>query len=406
MLKESIPIKEAKEIILNNTKSLGSEVVSITESLGRYVYIDIASTVNIPPTDNSAMDGFAVISDDILYATKEHPVTLKVIDEIYAGKNYNERLMPGTCVRIFTGAKIPDGADAVVRQEDVIFDKQKAIFTSPVTKGTDIREAGEDVKKGQIILSAGDRISSAAIGMLAALNIKEIEVFKKPKVFVLATGNELLELGSNLSDGKIVNSNSYALSALIAECGAEPINGGISDDNESSIINAFRSIGDADIVITTGGVSVGEYDLVKDVFAKLGVKWLFWKVKIRPGHPVAFGILDDKLFFGLPGNPVSSMVTFDQFVRIAILKMMGAKETERLRFYAISKSDIRKKPDRTHFLRARLFAEDGLLYAEALKNQSSAAISSMLSANSYIILEENRTRINKGDKVLVELFKI
>lgn len=406
MLKESIPIKEAKEIILSNTKSLDSEIILTQESLGRHFFSDIISPTNVPPADNSAMDGFAVSSIDLSKATKDNPVDLKIIDEIYAGKIHNIKLSSGTCVRIFTGGRIPDGADAVVRQEDVVYDKFKATFTSPVIKGADIRERGDDVKEGQIIFNAGDKITPASIGLLSALNINKVKVFRKPKVFVLATGNELLELGAKLPEGKIINSNSYALSAMICECGAIPIYGGISDDTESSITKAFEKIGDADIVITTGGVSVGEYDLIKDVFSKLGVNWLFWKVKIRPGHPVAFGILDNKLFFGLPGNPVSSMITFDQFVRKAILKMMGATQTERLKFYATSTVDIKKKPDRTHFLRASLFSQNGELFVELIKNQSSGAISSMSNANCYIILEENRTKINKGEKVLVELFKI
>lgn len=406
MLKTSISIKEAKEIILSNVKELSSENILTTESLGRYVSEDVVSSLDIPQSDNSAMDGFAVNSDDIVNASKDNPVTLKIVDEIYAGKHSELNIPKGCCVRIFTGAKIPAGADAVVRQEDVEFDNNTATFFSSVEKGTDIREAGDDVKKGQVVLQKGSRITPAAIGMLAALNKKNINVFKKPKVFILATGNELIELGEQLADNKIVNSNSYALSAMITETGAIPVYGGIAKDDEVAIMSIFDKAQEADIVITTGGVSVGEYDLVKDTFAKCGVDWLFWKVKIRPGHPVAFGMYKSKLFFGLPGNPVSAMVTFDQFIRPAILKMMGAKTTERIRFFATSTDDIKKKPDRTHLLRARLFSLDGELFVEVMKNQSSAAISTMLDANCYIILEENRTKIKKGDKVLVEVFKI
>jgi len=406
MLKTYIPITEAKEIILSNVKELPAESIATTESYGRYVSEDIVSPFNLPASDNSAMDGFAVSSNELLGASKDSPITLKIIDEIYAGKRSELTVTKGTCVRIFTGAKMPKGADAVVRQEDVKYDNNNATFFSPVEKGTDIREAGDDVKKGQIILTKGTKITPAAIGLLAALNIHSVKVFKRPKVYILATGNELIELGKQLSPNKIVNSNSYALSTMVMENGGVPIYGGIATDSEETIMAHFEKAKEADIVITTGGVSVGEYDLVKDSFAKKGVEWLFWKVKIRPGQPVAFGRYNSTLFFGLPGNPVSAMVTFDQFVRPAILKMMGNEKAERMRFFAISTDDIKKKQDRTHFLRARLFSSEGELYVEVKKNQSSAAISTMLDANCYIILEENKTKIKKGDKVLVEVFKI
>lgn len=406
MIKLSITIQEAEDIILNNIKETSVEEISTIESLNRHIAEDISSPISLPNYDNSAMDGFAVNSVDILNASKDSPVTLKIVEEISAGKFSTKKVTKGCCARIFTGAKIPEGADSVVRQEDVYFNDKEATFFAPVEKGSDVRKAGEDVNKGQIILRKGGKITPAAIGLLSALNIKQVKVYKKPIVSIIATGNELVELGCEMSVGKIVNSNSYALSAMVCECGAIPIYCGIAKDNETSIMSAFEKAQDADIVITTGGVSVGEYDLVKDIFAKKGVNWLFWKVKIRPGHPVAFGIMNNRLFFALPGNPVSSMITFDQFVRIAILRMMGAKEVKRMRFLATAMDDIKKKPDRTHFLRAKLIPSDGELYVDIMKNQSSAAISTMLDSNCYVILDEKRTRIKKGEKVLVEVFKI
>ncbi len=406
MLKESVRLEEAKQIILNNTRELGTEVVFTPEAAGRHVASDITAPFSLPSADNSAMDGFALFSEDIKEASKDNPITLRVIDEIYAGKMCDTKLTRGCCVRIFTGAKIPPGADTVVRQEDVIREGEYVTFFAPQESGVDIRKAGDDVKKGQRILKKGDIITPPAIGLLTALNIAKVTVFRKPKVFIVATGNELLELGSQLVENKIINSNSYALFNMCLECGATPVYGGITNDDENMIMSLFEKAKNADIVVTTGGVSVGEYDLVKDAFAKKGVEWLFWKVKIRPGHPVAFGIFENRLFFGLPGNPVSSMITFDQFVRPAILAMMGAIKTERLRFYATSEDDIKKKPDRTHFLRAIVYSKDGELSVKVMKNQSSAAISTMLDANCYIILEEGRTKINKGEKVLVEVFKL
>lgn len=405
MLKETVSIKEAKKIISEAVTTLPFEEIDTVDSLGRHVFETIKSPLTLPSYDTSAMDGFAVISSDLKSATKENPIILSIVDEVYAGKYTDSILESGNCVRIFTGANIPKGADAVVRQEDVEYENGKAVFKMPVERGTDIRTAGDDVMRGQVILKQGDLISSSAIGLLTALNISKIKVFLKPKIYILATGNELVDIGSLVPTGKIINSNSYSLASMTKECNAIPIYGGIANDNEETISMHFENAIKNDIVITTGGVSVGKYDLVKDAFEKKGVKWLFWKVKIRPGHPIAFGIFEKTLFFGLPGNPVSSMVTFDQFVRPAILKMMGVENTERMRFYASSTVDIKKKPDRTHFLRAKLSSVNGELFVEPIKNQSSAAISTMIEANCYIILEEGKTKIEKGEKVLVELFK-
>lgn len=405
MPKESIPIEKAKEIILSRVRLNPPEEVYFSDSLGRHPYEDIVSPYSLPFRNNSAMDGFAVKSADLAAASEENPVKLPVVEELYAGKIPEKIVLSGTCARIFTGAAIPEGADAVVRQEDVNLIANAAIFKTPVEARTDIREKGEDIKEGQVFLKKGERICSAAIGMLAALRIKRIKVFRKPKVYLIATGNELADVESLFDENKIVNSNTHSLSAMLKELCAEPYCGGIVGDTKEAIRQSFQNIADCDMVITTGGISVGEYDLVKETFAELGVNWLFWKVKMRPGHPAAFGVMRDKLFFGLPGNPVSSMVTFDQFVRPAILKMSGVEDTARMRFFAAAVSDIKKKPGRTHFIRGVLSAKDGELFADAAKNQSSAAISAMISANCYIILEGEKTRIQKGEKVLVEVFK-
>lgn len=405
MLIEQISVKEAKDIILSETYETEEEEVLFTQALGRYSSRNIKSPFCIPQFDNSAMDGYTVRSEDLANASQQNPVKLKIIDEIWAGKIPKITLSGNTCVKIFTGAMVPEGANAVVRKEDVETDGEWAIFKSPVEIGFDIRMKGEEIKEGDVIIKRGYKFTPPAIGLIASLMIDKVKVFKKPKVLIIATGSELIDINDPVSFGKIVNSNSYALMSMANEYGAEPIYGGIVEDNDEALVRCFNNIEDVDIVITTGGVSVGEYDLVKDVFSSLGVEWLFWKIRMRPGHPVAFGKYNKKLFFALPGNPVSSMVTFDQFVLPAIKKMMGVERYERKRLYAIVTDDIKKKADRTHFLRGRFYSKDSELYVDVFPNQSSSAISSMINSNCYVILEEGNTRIKRGEKALIELFE-
>lgn len=404
MLKESVILYEAVDIVLNNTPLKSKEEISITESLGRFLAEDIFSPYPLPLNDNSAMDGFALISSDIKDATLDNMIKLKIVDVVTAGKRPLIELKNGECVRIFTGGIIPKGADAVVRQEDVLIDGEYAFFKSSVEPGSDIRRRGSDLCEGQKILSLGDRITPGVIGLCSALRIKSVRVFQKPTIYIIATGSELVDIDSPFDNFSVVNSNSYSLSAMVKELSAQPFYGGILKDTKEAIRESFKKAIEHDIVITTGGVSVGEYDLVKDVFAEMGVKWLFWKVKMRPGHPVAFGIYENKLFFGLPGNPVSAMVTFDQFVRPAIFKMCGSKNYKRKVLKARSKSKIKKKEGVVHFIRGIVSVEDGELVVESINNQSSSAINTMAQANCYIILNEKQTRIEPGEVVQVEIF--
>lgn len=405
MLKESIAHRDALKIILEQVKEAHSEEVSFSESLDRYISQDIFAPYPLPLHDNSAMDGYAVNSVDLKNATPQNPVVLELIDTISAGKKSTTELKNGQCIRIFTGAILPKGADAVVRQEDVQVEGNKVYFKAHVEPENDVRKRGSDLNEGQVVLKKGERVSPAAIGLLAALRMKKIKVYKKPSIYLIATGNELVDVDAPYSDNTIVNSNSYSLSAMAMQLGAEPIIGGIVKDDEESIRESFKKASCNNIVITTGGVSVGEYDLVKQVYAEMGVQWLFWKVKIRPGHPIAFGIYKNTLFFGLPGNPVSAMVTFDQFVRPSVMKMFGNEQVERQKFNAKCKSYIKKKAGIKHFIRGICYLQDGELYVESAQNQSSSAINIMVSANCYIILDENRTIVNPGEQVIVEIFK-
>ncbi len=404
MLNQNISVDRAINIILSCIKEAEEEKIHFADGLGRYLSRDIISGFSVPFFDNSAMDGFALRAEEIKDASKDNPVKLKIVDEIWAGKIARPLPDSKCCVKIYTGAMIPDGADCVVRQEDVTIEGDYALFFNPVEKGNDIRLKGEEIKENDVVASKGSRITPAMIGLFASLMKKEIYVYKKPKIAILATGSELIDIDEQTGFGKIVNSNSYALMAMAREAGAEAFNGGIIKDNRDELEKAFYTYKDTDLVITTGGVSVGEYDLVKDVFANLGVNWLFWKVRMRPGHPVAFGVYNNRLFFALPGNPVSAMVTFDQFVLPAIKKFFSAP-WEKKTIYAIATDDIRKKSGRTHFLRGRAYTKDGELFVDIFPNQASSAITSMTLANCYVILKEDNTRINKGEKVLIELFE-
>ncbi|MCX7770727.1 MAG: molybdopterin molybdotransferase MoeA [Proteobacteria bacterium] len=404
MLKESVTLYEALEIILHNVPIKSKEKIDITESLGRFVAEDVYAPYPLPLNDNSAMDGFVVRVNDLKDASSTNPIRLKIVDVITAGKKTTMGINQGECARIFTGGIIPEGADGVIRQEDVIIDGEFAIFKKSVEVGSDIRKRGSDLEEGQRILSIGDRVNPGTIGLCSALRIKNLTVFQKPQVYIIATGSELVDIDSPFDNFNVVNSNSYALSAMVKELDAQPVLGGILKDSKEDIRESFKKAIKYDIIITTGGVSVGEYDLVKDVFAEMGVKWLFWKVKIRPGHPVAFGVYEDKLFFGLPGNPVSAMVTFDQFVRPAIFKMCGSDKYKRKILKARSKSKIKKKEGVVHFIRGVATVEDGELIVESISNQASSAINTMAMANCYIILNEKETRVEPGETVLVEIF--
>lgn len=404
MLRESVTLYEAVSIVLSNTRTKPVEEITITEGLGRFLAEDVFAPYPLPLNDNSAMDGFAVKSSDLEGATQDNLIKLKIVDIITAGKKPIKELQHGECARIFTGGIIPKGADAVVRQEDVLIDGDYAFFKNSVAPGNDIRKRGSDLEQGQRILSIGDRITPAIIGLCSALRIKDLKVFQKPAVYIIATGNELVDIDSPFDNFSVVNSNSYSLSAMVKELNAEPVIGGILIDTKEAIRESFEKAIEHDIIITTGGVSVGEYDLVKDVFAEMGVEWLFWKVKMRPGHPVAFGVYGGKLFFGLPGNPVSCMVTFDQFVRPAIFKMCGSQNYKRKVLKARSKSMIKKKEGVVHFIRGVVSIEDGELVVESIGNQSSSAINTMAQANCYIILNEKQTRIEPGEEVWVEIF--
>ena len=397
-----ILVEDALHHILGRISRLGSERVPILQTLGRVLAEDILASRNIPPWDNSAMDGYAVRGEDIQAASKENPVVLKVLGDLPAGKVFQGRGGPGAAVRIMTGAPLPMGFDTVVPVEDTEKNGERVKILANPGSGKNIRFSGEDVKSGERILDAGTLLRPAHIGMLASIQRSMVSVYQQPRVAVLSTGDELLEIDEPWEDGKIVNSNSYSLAALVAESGGMPIQLGIAKDRREELSAKIQQGLVADLLLTSGGVSVGDYDLVKEMLNELG-QMNFWKVAMRPGQPLAFGMISEKPLFGLPGNPVSSMISFEQFVRPSILKMRGLKDLFRPTLQAILREDIPKKAGLVHFIRCRLILERGKVYATTTGEQGSGILSSMVKAHGLIVLPREQTVGRVGEAVKVIL---
>ncbi len=398
-----ISVEDALHKILDVFVPLGQEKVNILSSLGRVIGEDIYASRNIPPRDNSAMDGYAVRWEDTRGASRGKPVVLNVIEDIPAGAIPQKSIGKGESSRIMTGAPVPDGANAIVRVEDTAKHGRRVDVFVQAKRGQDIRLAGEDVRDGELVIARGDVIRPAEIGMLASLGRSFIMVYQRPIVAVLATGDELVDIDDNPNPWQIVSSNSYSLAAQIIDSGGIPLQIGIAKDTREDLVSKFKAALRADVIVSSGGVSVGDYDLVKDVMKEVGNKMQFWRVAMRPGRPLAFGSMGGVPMFGLPGNPVSSMVSFEQFVRPSILKMMGHKNLFRRTVKATIREDITKKKGAKHFIRARVEYKNGRFMVTSTGDQGSGILKSMVRANGLIVLPENSTSAKKGDEVAVQL---
>ncbi|MBI3756295.1 MAG: molybdopterin molybdotransferase MoeA [Deltaproteobacteria bacterium] len=403
-----ISVEAALEIILSEVKPLGMERVNILSALGRVLGEDISAGMDNPPWDNSAMDGYALRASDTKGASKNRPAILKIIEDLPAGYVATRVIKKGEAIRIMTGAPIPKGADAVVMVEETEIQGQGArgkgqvkIFKEAKV-GDNIRKAGEDFKKGDIVLRKGMTIRPAGIGMLAAVGKSNVYAYQRPKVAVLSTGDELVDIEETPVSGKIRNSNSYAIAAQIKACGAVPVQLGIARDNKKDLEEKLKFGLTADCIVSSGGVSVGDFDFVKDVLKQMGSEMRFWKVAMKPGKPLAFGVIGGKPAFGLPGNPISSMVAFEQFVSPAILKMMGKRAIFKRAFDALLTKPVKKKAGRMHFVRATVEQKNGRFYATPLEGQGSGILSAMVKANCLIILPEDVKDVEKGSTVKVQ----
>ncbi len=396
-----ISAHEALNIILDSSNPLDSTTVSLLRARGYALAEEVVAFENIPSFDNSAMDGFAVRSGDM----PSVPIELRVVGEVAAGKVFAGRLNQGEALHITTGTKIPEGADAVVQVEWTEASKDERVrILRTVKPGHNIRKAGGDIAKGTKVLGEGMEIRSQEIGVLASLGRKFVEINRPARVAVLTTGNEVVEIDKPLKEGSIRNSNGYVLQSLIHGCGGEAIDLGIAKDDpveiKSRILEGLKS----DMLITSGGVSIGKYDLVGDILKELGVEIKFWKVNIKPGMPLLFGIFRGRPVFGLPGNPVSTMVTFIKFVRPALRKMMGHASLERnVTLRAVLQHEIKKTDGKRHFVRGVLENSNGSLQVQPTGSQLSNVLTSLVNANCLIIVPEEKETLPAGETVEVEL---
>jgi molybdopterin molybdotransferase len=397
-----ISVEEAIHRILEQIPRLGKERLHILQSMGRVLGEDIMAPRNIPPWDNSAMDGYAVRWQDIHEASPQKAVELKVLADLPAGRIFKGEVGPGEAIRIMTGAPLPRGADTVVQVEDTEKSGAAVRILACPGKGENIRLAGEDLQAGERVVEEGTVLRPPHIGLLASMQRSIVSVYQVPRVAILSTGDELLEIDEPWEEGKIINSNSYSLASQVVECGGLPLQLGIAKDKPEALSAKIQQGLIADILVTSGGVSVGDYDLVKEMLKELG-KINFWKVAMRPGQPLAFGIVFGKPLFGLPGNPVSSMVSFEQFVRPPILKMAGHRNLFRPVLRAVLQEDIEKKAGLTHFIRCRLIQEEGRIYARVTGEQGSGILSSMVKAQGLIVLPRDKTLACAGEEVKVIL---
>ena len=408
-----LSVEEALERILAHFRVLESEERPLLEALGQVLAEDATARHDIPPLDNSAMDGYAVQAASVKGASQSSPVTLKVVGAIAAGQLPSDTVEAGTTVRIMTGAPIPHGADSVVPFEETDEIERRASgvsldkigVTVAVRLGSDIRPAGQDVRRGDTVLAKETTLRPAEIGVLASLGLENVTVVRRPVVAILATGDELLEAGDDYSEGKIYDSNSYSVAAGVLRYGGIPKLLGIARDNLDSMNAKLKEGLDSDMLITSAGVSKGDYDMVKDVLAQHG-KIDFWSVRMRPAKPLAFGVLrtDDGgevPHLGLPGNPVSAMVAFEQFARPAIHKMMGKSVVRKPRITAVLDEPIYNTDGRRVYARAIISKRNGAYHARLTGNQSSNLLTSMASANGLAVCPEDLPMKKAGEVVEV-----
>jgi molybdopterin molybdotransferase len=403
-----IPVEEALERILSRIPVLGSERVELPRALHRVLAADVSAEADIPPWPNSSMDGYALRGADTQGASSAGPARLRLAGRVAAGVIAARPLSAGEAFRIFTGAPLPEGADAVIPQEDVTEDGGVLLVPRAVQSGDYVRPRGEDVRAGETVLERGWRLGPAEIGLLAALGHPRVDVVRRPQVGILSTGDELADLGTPLGPGQIRNSNSYSLMAQVAEAGAEPVLLGVATDALDAIEARLRWGLGCDMLISSAGVSVGEHDFVKAALGRLGAEQHLWLVDMRPGKPIAFATIPVALkgalpVFALPGNPVSTMVTFELFVRPALLRMGGHARLDRPVITARALAPIDNPGRRRGYLRVTLAPGDGGYGARLTGDQSSGILKSMVAADGLAVVPGNTTIPPGGDVPVILL---
>jgi molybdopterin molybdotransferase len=393
-----LTVAQARERILVGIAALDAEPITLTEARGRVLAEEVRSQRDVPPFANSAMDGFAIQARDVAQASAEQPVRLRVLGEIRAGAAPPAVVQPHTALRIMTGAMIPDGSDAVVRVEDTTEHDGTVEVRVPVAPGTSLRSAGSDLRRGDLLATAGRLISPGLIGVLASAGHVAVPCIRRPRVLVLTTGDELREPGEALGPGQITNTNRYTLLAAVQEAGGIVVDAGVARDERGDLIDRLAAAGGTDLVVTTGGVSMGAYDLVRGLLEEREAV-TFWQVALRPGKPLMFATVGGVPLIGLPGNPVSTLVAFELFVRPALLKLQGRTDLERPRVTAITEEPLHNPPHLEQYFRG-IARRDGVRIVVRLTgDQGSHVLRSMADANCLVVVPLGTSEVVAGTAV-------
>jgi len=397
---DGLTVAQAQDYVLGAMQILGAESIPLQKTLGRVLAEDIRANRDQPPYDVSAMDGFAMRSIDVANV----PATLEIIEDIKAGGMPGKIVGAGQCARIMTGAPLPQGADAVIRVEDTqALTETRVQINVAVKPRNDIRDRGENMKTGEVVLSAGTEITPGVVGMLAMVKRASVLVYRRPTVAILSTGDELESLDDPFDPNKIPDANSYALMAQVQALGIEPVLLGIARDDPDHLRIMLQRGLQYDVLLVSGGTSVGVHDYVRPTLEELGVKMLFWRVAMKPGHPMAFGIAPLTWVFGIPGNPVSSMVCFEEFIGPALRCINGYSRIYRRTVTATLTRDIKHRHSRTEFVRVMLSREGDALLATPTGDQGSGILRSMAMAEGLMIVQASSKDIEAGRKVVVQL---
>jgi len=401
-----LSVSDAQTCILEHSLQKKVESAPLHDSLGRVLAEDVRANRNHPPYDVSAMDGYALRFDDIKAATSDQPVQLKVVDDIRAGQMPSIKVLQGRAARIMTGAPTPQGVDTVIRVEDTEQDGALVSILVPPKQGANIRPLGENLKNGEIVLTKGTLITPGVLAILAMVKQKQVPVFAKPTVAILSTGDELEDIDEAIDENKIPNANSHALYAQCKSLGIEATLLGIAHDNPIELRAKLAEGLKYDVLLASGGVSVGHHDFVRPTLDALGITLHFWRVAMRPGHPLAFGTTDSGCkVFGLPGNPVSSMVCFEQFVAPALRAVMGHEKLFRRTIHARLAHDLNDRVGRAHFVRVTLGRDEQGYIASSTGTQGSGVLMSMAMAEGFVVVPENAEGLKAGDEVMVQLLQ-
>ena len=396
-----LTVREASARILEHIAPLAIERVPLLDALGMVLAEPVRAPMTLPAWDNSAMDGYAVRGSDIDAASADHPVSLRVLETVAAGRFATQPVGDGEAIRIMTGAPIPDGADTVVRVEDTDGGTVRVLVTNARDARRNVRPRGEDFCEGDSLLDRGAPLGAAQLGVLASIGRSTVDVYRRPRVAIMGSGDELVDVDGFhevLAGRKIVSTNGYTLQALVRDAGGEPVNLGVATDDPASLKNHLQRAGGCDLVLTSAGVSVGEFDYTREVVQSLGAEMKFWRVRMRPGAPLGFGLLGSAPWIGLPGNPVSAMVTFELFVRPVLRRMLGHTRLFRRPVPVVLEERVTIGARLTHFLRAIVSTGNGgLVTARLTGPQGSGILTSMSRANALLVVPEDRPVVEAGE---------